>query len=233
MAKALQQAPWFINGHYLSVRRWGPNFVSSKAKEVYSAVWVHLPQLPTEFYDGIVLGRIGNSIGKLLRVDACTSSTIRGRYARLCVQVPLDQPVQTAIQIGSHIQQLLYEGENFLCKACGRLGHKAPSCSYPTIDTLKHTQEGPWVISSNSTDKGKAVEDQWQTVSFPKGNKHKRYTANSPKVKIQETPPGINVNIFDVTSGGRRCDDRRSEINAADAATGEGSRDGRSGSMQG
>ncbi|XP_019257791.1 PREDICTED: uncharacterized protein At4g02000-like [Nicotiana attenuata] len=178
MAKALQQAPWFINGQYLSVRRWEPNFVASKAKEVHSAVWVRLPQLPTEFYNGIALGRIRNSIGKLLRIDACTSSTLRGRYARLCVQVPLDQLVQTAIQIGSHIQ-LLYEGENFLCKACGRLGHTAPSCSYSTIDTLKQTQEGPWVISSHSTGKGKAAEELWQTVSFPKGNKQKRHTATS------------------------------------------------------
>ncbi|XP_009802415.1 uncharacterized protein [Nicotiana sylvestris] len=143
MAKALQQAPWFINGHYLSVRRWEPNFVASKAKEVYSDVWVHLLQLSTEFYDGIVLRRIGNSIRKLLRIDACASSTIRGRYTRLCVQVPLDQPVQTVVQIGAHIQQLLYEGENFLCKACGRLGHTAPSCIYPKTESVKQTQAGP------------------------------------------------------------------------------------------
>ncbi|XP_019226978.1 PREDICTED: uncharacterized protein LOC109208333 [Nicotiana attenuata] len=183
MAKTLQQAPWFINGHYLSVRRWEPNFVASKAKEVYLAVWVRLPQLPTEFYDGIVLARIGNSIGKLLRIDACTSSTIRGRYVRLCVQVPLDQPVQTAVQIGYHLQQLLYEGENFLCKACGRLGHTAPSCIYPKTVTVKQIQTGPWVISSNSTGKGQTSEDLWQTVSFPRGNKHKRYTAAPSQVK--------------------------------------------------
>ncbi|XP_070020711.1 uncharacterized protein At4g02000-like [Nicotiana sylvestris] len=91
MAKALQQVPWFINGHYLSVRRWEPNFVASKTKELYSVVWVRLPQLPTEFYDGTVLGRIGNSIGKLLRIDVCTSSTTRERYGRLCVQFLLDQ----------------------------------------------------------------------------------------------------------------------------------------------
>lgn len=160
MAKALQQAPWFINGHYLSVRRWEPNFVASKAKELYSDVWVRLPRLPIEFYDGIVLGKIGNSIGKLLHIDACTSSTIRGRYARLCVQVPLDQPIQTAIQIGSHLQQLVYEGKIFLCKAYGRLCHTAPSCIYLTTETVKQTQTGPWVISSNSTGKEHSSKGQ-------------------------------------------------------------------------
>ncbi|XP_019232641.1 PREDICTED: uncharacterized protein At4g02000-like [Nicotiana attenuata] len=189
MAKVLQHGPWFINEHYLSVRRWEPNFVARKAKEVHSAVWVRLPQLPTELYDGIVLGRIGNSIGRLLRVDACTGSTLKGRYARLCVQVPLDQPVQTTIPIGSHIQQLVYEGENFLCKVCGRLGHTAPSCSYSTIDSLNQTQQGPWSITSNSTNKGKAVEELWQTVSFPRGNKQKRHTASSSQNKAQTTPP--------------------------------------------
>ncbi|XP_019261723.1 PREDICTED: uncharacterized protein At4g02000-like [Nicotiana attenuata] len=188
MAKVLQYGPWFINGHYFSVRRWEPNFVASKAKEVHSAVWVCLPQLPTEFFDGIVLGRIGNLIGRLLCIDACTSSTLRGRYARLCVQVPSDQPVQTAIQIGSHIQQLVYEGENFLCKACGRLGHTATSCSYSTIDSLKQTQEGPWVISSNSTDKGKLVEELWQTVSFPRGNKQKNTLPVHLRIKLKRHP---------------------------------------------
>ncbi|XP_009772651.1 uncharacterized protein [Nicotiana sylvestris] len=75
LSKALHQGPWFINGHYLSVKKWVPNFVASKEKLQISAVWLRLPQLPTEFYDSTILARIGNKIGKLLKIDACTSAT--------------------------------------------------------------------------------------------------------------------------------------------------------------
>ncbi|PHU24593.1 hypothetical protein BC332_09700 [Capsicum chinense] len=110
VSKILQNGPWFINGHYLSIKRWEPNFVPEKEKVTYSAVWVRLPQLPTEFYDSQLLKKIGNAIGKLLKIDACTSSALRGRYARLCVQIPMEEPVVSSIQIGSHMQHILYEG---------------------------------------------------------------------------------------------------------------------------
>lgn len=55
------------------------------------------PQLPTEFYDGPLLRKIGSGIEKLLKVDACDSSTLRGRYARLCVEVAMEDPVPQCI----------------------------------------------------------------------------------------------------------------------------------------
>ncbi|KAK6791468.1 hypothetical protein RDI58_010549 [Solanum bulbocastanum] len=50
MNNALHNGPWFINGLFLSIKRWQPNFVASSAKETYSAIWLRLPELPTEYY---------------------------------------------------------------------------------------------------------------------------------------------------------------------------------------
>ena len=58
--------------------------------------------LPTEFYDAIILKKIRDYIGKLLNTDACMSATMRGRYARLCVEVPLKKPVKSHIKIGNY-----------------------------------------------------------------------------------------------------------------------------------
>ncbi|XP_019240315.1 PREDICTED: uncharacterized protein LOC109220306 [Nicotiana attenuata] len=113
MKKALHMGPWFIYGHFLSVQRWEPNFLASDARISKTTVWKRLPQLPTEFYDSIILTKVGNKIGKLLKVDACTSSTLRGRYARLCIELPLDIPVPHSILIGSHKQTIYYEMEIF------------------------------------------------------------------------------------------------------------------------
>lgn len=134
MKNVLKNGPWFVSGHFLSVERQEPNFVAAEAKQTVSAIWVRLPHLPTQFYDEALLKRIGNSIGSLLKIDACTSATLRGRYARLCIQVPLEEPVTTRILISSYLQQIIYEGEGFLCKKCGRLGHIQSRCLHQDME---------------------------------------------------------------------------------------------------
>lgn len=47
MSKTLSNGPWFINDFHLSVQKWEPQFVASEAKQLKSAVWVRLFQLPT------------------------------------------------------------------------------------------------------------------------------------------------------------------------------------------
>lgn len=133
MLRSLHNGLWFIFGHFLSVQKWEPNFLASEARVSQTVVWIRLPQLPTEFYNGLILKKIGNKIGRLLKIDACTSSTLRGRYARLCIEMPLEVPVIPFIFIGQHKQVILYEGENFLCKKCGRLGHAQSKCQYKII----------------------------------------------------------------------------------------------------
>ncbi|XP_009795699.1 uncharacterized protein LOC142165918 [Nicotiana tabacum] len=99
---ALHDGPWFIFNHFLSVRQWEPKFMASETKINFSAIWLRLPKLPTEFYDFQILQKVGNNIGKLLTVDTCTSSTTRGRCARLYVEIPVDQPLRTHIYLGMH-----------------------------------------------------------------------------------------------------------------------------------
>ncbi|XP_070002803.1 uncharacterized protein [Nicotiana sylvestris] len=129
MLKALHNGPWFIFGNFLSVQKWFPNFIASEAKIANITIWIRLPQLPTEFYDGLILTKVGNKIGRLLKIDVCTSSTLRGRYARL-IEIPLDVPVTPYVFIGQHKQEIHYEGANVLCKNCGRLGHSMANCHY-------------------------------------------------------------------------------------------------------
>ncbi|KAF3616353.1 hypothetical protein FXO38_34590 [Capsicum annuum] len=86
------------------------NNSENMVKALHSEPW--LPQLPTEFYDQEILERIGSKLGVLLKIDICTSSTFRGRYARICIQVPLDVPLKTQVSIGSHKQRVVYKGLN-------------------------------------------------------------------------------------------------------------------------
>lgn len=128
MLTVLQQGPWFINGLFLSVKKWHPNFVASEATENHSAIWIQLPELPTEYYDHLILSKIGSKLGRLVKTDILTSSTLRERYARICIKVPLGVLVKTHIYICCLKKQIVYGGADILRKACGMLGHTVSIC---------------------------------------------------------------------------------------------------------
>ncbi|PHU09656.1 hypothetical protein BC332_21516 [Capsicum chinense] len=100
--RILQDGPWFVAGAYASVRIWKPNFIPKLSTIESTTIWIRLPQLPTKYYDGSILERVGRKVGKLLKVDARTSATLRDRYERLCIQVSLDEPLISEINIGKH-----------------------------------------------------------------------------------------------------------------------------------
>nr|POE83938.1 hypothetical protein CFP56_51200 [Quercus suber] len=140
-----------------------PNFRPSRAFEALVAVWIRLPELSFEYYEGSVLREIGSVIGPVLRIDTHTASEARGQYARLCVQINLGKPLVRLLHIGKLDQPVLYEGLNTLCVSCGRVDHRTESCPYSvrsleveistgeeTEATGNHTQK--WIAT-----KGKGI----------------------------------------------------------------------------
>ncbi|XP_049369507.1 uncharacterized protein LOC125834407 [Solanum verrucosum] len=172
LQKTLQQGPWFVNGFFLSIKRWHPNFFASEAKETKSAIWIRLPELPTEFYDHSILARIGKKLGKLVKMDVCTSEALRGRYARICVEVLIDVPVRKYICIGHYKQPLQYEGLNILCSKCGVLGHTNQICPKNIPNTRSPTNgEEDETARKKPQEQGRDLttkEEAWQLVSFEK-----------------------------------------------------------------
>ncbi|XP_065636434.1 uncharacterized protein LOC136070422 [Quercus suber] len=111
-------------GHYLSVRKWEPNFKPATASVSLVAIWVQLPQLPIEYCEPSVLRDLSQAIGLLLRIDTHTASETRGRFARICVQVNLENPFIKLIKIDGIEQLVQYKGINALYFSYGRVGHK-------------------------------------------------------------------------------------------------------------
>ena len=91
--KVLKGGPWFVGGHYLTLRMWEPNFKPLSAVCSLVAVWVRLPKLPFEYCELSVLKEIGKAIGPVLTIDANTASETRGRYARICIQFDINKPL--------------------------------------------------------------------------------------------------------------------------------------------
>ncbi|KAK9269037.1 hypothetical protein L1049_000805 [Liquidambar formosana] len=131
LKRVIQGGPWFIGQNYLTIRQFESGFNPEEATFTHTAVWVRLPFLPIEFYDLAILKRIGSLLSTLVRIDARTANSERGRYARLCIQVDLDLPLKPKIKIGKHVQRVMYEGLGSFCFHCGIVGHKLDCC--PTL----------------------------------------------------------------------------------------------------
>lgn len=41
--KVLERGPWFVGEHYLSMRKWEPEFQAAKSKVSSLASWIRLP----------------------------------------------------------------------------------------------------------------------------------------------------------------------------------------------
>lgn len=121
---ALLEGPWFIGGHHLSMRGWTPNFKSSNASVNTSVVWARLPELPLEYFDKSVLEKVGEKIGRLIKVDNTTELVLRGKYARVCVEIATDKPLVPLVRMGSVFHKVEYEGLNMISFQCGKMTHK-------------------------------------------------------------------------------------------------------------
>lgn len=125
--KVSSGGPWMIFDHYLAVTHWTPEFVSPAAKIERTLVWICFPGLNLVYYDESFLLAMASTVGKPIRMDTNTLKVERGRFARICVEIDLTQPVVGKVWLYDHWYNVTYEGLHIICTSCGRYGHYARS----------------------------------------------------------------------------------------------------------
>ena len=171
---ALMDGPWFVGDHYLHVQAWEEDFHPHVAKISTTAIWIHLEQLPIEYYHPEFLKHVGNKLGKLLKIDVVTSAVMRGRFARLCVQVNTTYPLPKRVKIGAFWQDIVYENLPMLCYRCSRIGHRENHCTEPS--QVLQDMDKPGVIIRDESRLQEPVQNHtpWKTVQTrrlrPRGN---------------------------------------------------------------
>lgn len=105
----------------------------------------------------------------------------------------MDTPLINMIYIGNNQKQILHEGEGFLCKRRGWLGHTIPVCP--------HSRPRPADQSSTSKHLENNEMEEWKTVAFSrrKNNSTNRQKQKSPSTQSQAQ--NIKVKIFDAVLG--------------------------------
>lgn len=126
--RVILDGPWTVQGHYLTIRPWTPNFYPSAATEESTMAWVRFPQLNLMYYDEDVLYAIASSIGKSIKIYVNTSLVTRGHFARVCVEVDLTKPLIAQFWLDGCWHAVEYEGFHVICFSCGKYGHLAEKC---------------------------------------------------------------------------------------------------------
>ncbi|GKV23692.1 hypothetical protein SLEP1_g33394 [Rubroshorea leprosula] len=156
-SRVLTGGPYKFFDHYLAVQPWEPNFQPSRAKLPKTAVWVHLYGVPVECFHEAAVLYLGNKLGRAIKVDKTTLLATRGEFARVCVEVDLNESLPSMIDLDLEglPQSLIlvkYEGLHKICFECGEFGHKKEACHY----RQPQTQPQPATASASSQQSGRS-----------------------------------------------------------------------------
>ncbi|CAN1122134.1 hypothetical protein LINPERPRIM_LOCUS2592 [Linum perenne] len=97
-------------------------------------------------FDGpwnVAVSRIGNCIGRTVRLDLASTEGARARYACVCVEVDLSKPLLGKYIIDDRTFLIEYESLENICFGCDIHGHGIDSCpSAPGVKEADiHTEE--------------------------------------------------------------------------------------------
>ncbi|XP_057452246.1 uncharacterized protein LOC130744070 [Lotus japonicus] len=130
-------APWLIFDHYLSVKPWTPDFVAANSKINTTMVWIRIPGLGLQFYKKNILMTMAKGVDTHIKVDLNTVDMHKGRFARICVEIDLDQPVVGRIRLRGTWYNVEYEGFHLLCARCGCYGNMSRNCETPAPSVVR------------------------------------------------------------------------------------------------
>ncbi|KAJ4835709.1 hypothetical protein Tsubulata_027003 [Turnera subulata] len=77
---------------------WDYAFRASEGQVSQAVIWARFADFPPCWYNFEVLRALGNLVGGAMRVDANTKEAIRGKYARVAVEVNLTKPLHGTVE---------------------------------------------------------------------------------------------------------------------------------------
>ena len=74
------------------------------------------------------LMKVGEKIGKHVKIDESTSLVSRGHFAYMCMEIDLEKPLISKFQLMRKTRKIEYEGIHLVCFSCGRFNHQNDEC---------------------------------------------------------------------------------------------------------
>ncbi|CAN1146011.1 hypothetical protein LINPERHAP2_LOCUS15006 [Linum perenne] len=134
----------------------------------------------------VAVQRIGNCIGKTVRMDLATSEGARGRYARVCVEVDISKPLLGKYMIEDKVLKIEYESLENMCFDCGMYGHKSESCPSKVMPQINDQVSHETILTKGVVEEHDTGE--WMTVQRRnrlRATKAENQNRKSETIKVQ------------------------------------------------
>ncbi|XP_074291298.1 uncharacterized protein LOC141618078 [Silene latifolia] len=146
MQQAVLGSGYFLfDNKPLIIRPWQPDIDLEKEEIKCVPAWIRLKGLPLKFW-GQSLPKIANLVGKYVKSDAATESKTRLGFARLMVELKVDQIFPSNITFMDEKQNKIkitveYEWKPSTCNKCKQLGHEQNNCRKGLHKKVKKIQK--------------------------------------------------------------------------------------------
>ncbi|XP_019236840.1 PREDICTED: uncharacterized protein LOC109217066 [Nicotiana attenuata] len=132
-SKAVEEGVQMFDRKPVIVKPWKPDMEITKEQMKNISIWVRLVGLDIKYWGQAALTKIAGLIGQPLKADAATTNRDRLIYARVLVEVKLNQQYPTSIRFENEIgkiieQEIHYEWKPVLCGKCKNYGHDIYEC---------------------------------------------------------------------------------------------------------
>ncbi|XP_026396222.1 uncharacterized protein LOC113290847 [Papaver somniferum] len=137
---------WIVESQDSKLRAWEPNFNPENQKITSAFVWVMFPGLSIEYWKEDIILKMGNKVGRDIRVDETTLKRESGFYASVLVEVDITKPNPSKINIeskyGKFEQSIQIPKLPKFCIHCSVIGHHVAECRNKTeeLQELFETQ---------------------------------------------------------------------------------------------
>ena len=129
----LEGGPWHIAGQPILLRKWEPGLELTKESPTAVPVWVHIHNIPLEYWNADSLSYIASAIGKPLHVDRVTATGRRISFAWMCIEINAEDELLKSLELGSDDTQfgepervtlrVEYQWIPIRCARCKKFGH--------------------------------------------------------------------------------------------------------------
>ncbi|XP_074277152.1 uncharacterized protein LOC141600800 [Silene latifolia] len=153
----LQSGYYLYDNKPIVIKPWTVDMELVKAKVDVVPVWVKLFNVPLKFW-GSCLPAIAGLVGKFVKKDQDTHEKVRLSYARVMVELAMDQPLPAKVKFLDESGNLVfvpveYEWKPISCTSCNGIGHNATQCKRPVKKPSKPKQKAKQVWKPVQIDK--------------------------------------------------------------------------------
>lgn len=136
---------WNVQLGLLRLSQWTPDFHVSQQKQTHVQVWIHILDLPQEYWRPKLLFEIAGGVGTPTSLDDSTRNRIFGHFACILVDVDLTNWLPHELLVERDVYAFFvgveYERLPFFCSHCQVIGHSISNCNKNSHPEAKKMQQ--------------------------------------------------------------------------------------------